>query len=131
MIVPTFDHGNDSLWFVVAVIALWCALGFDDLVTRAGIWYHAQTEGNALYRKLLPLSVYKFLFNGAFGAFCDAGFRMGLVIAFTLVCKHFGFADNGHSYLPFGLAGGVGGLVIRNWLKIRKIPATKTIGQVS
>jgi hypothetical protein len=131
MIAPTFDMGNDSIWFAVATMALWLSLAADDLVTRLGIWYHSQTEGNPLYKKFLPLSVYKFLFNGAAGAFADGAFRFVLAISLLVVCRHFGFANNSHSYLPFALAGGVTALVVRNWLTIRKFPTSKVIGQVS
>jgi len=128
---PAFDHGNDSLWFVVGIILLWVATGFDVLVTRAGIWYHGMTEGNPLFRKLLPLSWFKFVFNTAAGAFADGAVRFVLCILLVVASKSIGYADNAHSYLPFGLAAGVGALVIRNWLKIRKVPLTKTVGQVS
>jgi hypothetical protein len=110
---------------------MWCAGIGDDLVTRIGIWYHGETEGNRLYRKLMPLSLYKWWFDGAAGAFADAAVRFVLSILLVVASKSIGYADNAHSYLPFGLAGGIGALVIRNWLKIRKQPVTKTIGQVS
>jgi hypothetical protein len=130
MIAPTFDHGNGSLYFVIAVILMWCASVLDVLVTRAGIWYHSQTEANPIY-KLLPAAVRKFLFNTAAGSFVDAAIRFAMCIGFVVAIKAIGYADNAHSYLPFAMAGGIGGLVLRNWLSFRKIPLTKTIGQVS
>jgi hypothetical protein len=129
--MDTFNHGNDSLWFVVGIILMWCAAVLDVLVTRAGIWYHGLTEGNPVFKKILPLSVYKFLFNGAAGAFADAAVRFVLSIALVVASKSIGYADNAHSYLPFVIAAGIGGLVVRNWLLIRKQPLTKVIGQVS
>ncbi len=126
-----FDTGNDSVWFAVAIMALWVASIADVLVTRLGIWYHGMTEGNPLFRKLLPLSWFKFLFNGGAGAFTDAAVRFLLCCLFLGVTQSIGYADNAHSYLPFGMAAGIAGLVLRNWLSIRNKPVTKTIGQVS
>lgn len=126
-----FDHGNESLWFAIGIMILWCAAAGDVLVTRLGIWYHGLTEGNKLFRKILPRAAYKFLFNGAAGAFADAAVRFVLCILLLEASKSIGYADNAHSYLPFGLALGVGVVVLRNYLMILKTTATKTIGQVS
>lgn len=131
MIAPTFDHGNDSVAFALGTMALWLAQVGDILVTRAGIWYHGEAEANNLFRKVLPLSAFKFLFNGAFGAFADASVRLVLCILLLEASKSIGYADNAHSYLPFGVAVIPAVVAIRNWLLIRKKPVTATIGQVS
>jgi hypothetical protein len=112
-------------------MALWCASVADVLVTRAGIWYHGETEANGLFRKILPLPWFKFLFNGGDGAFVDCAVRFVLCILLLVSSQSIGCADNAHSYLPFGIAAGITGLVVRNWLLIRKRPTTATIGQVS
>jgi hypothetical protein len=122
---------QDNLIFAIACMALFVAQGLDVLVTRQGIWYHGGTEGNPLFRKLLPLKAYKFLFNTAGGAFCDFVVRALLITVFASTCAHFGYADDAHSYLPFGIAGMGLALVARNYWKMRKNPTTKTIGQVS
>lgn len=132
MIAPTFDQGNDSLWFVIGVIALFLSTGADVLVTRTGIWYHGLTEGNSLFRKLLPLKLFKFMFNGAAGTFfVDLLVRWLIIIGFVKLTDHIGYATNADCWLPFGIAAYIAYVVVKNELLIRKLPVTKTIGQVS
>jgi hypothetical protein len=108
---------NGNLTFNLATVLWYVAMLTDVFVTRWGIWYYGQAEGNRLVR---------WMTKNAFGTFVDAGlFRPAIIAAFLAASGWAGCVDKAHSYLPFGLAAATMIWPIKNYLKIRKAQKVK------
>jgi hypothetical protein len=108
---------NGDFTFNFAAVLWYVAMLLDVYVTRWGIWYYGQTEGNKLMA---------WFTKNAFRTFLDGGIlRPAIVLAFLAASGYAGAVDKAHSYLPFGLAAATMIWPIKNYLKIRKAQKVK------
>src|SRR5260370_18084293 len=101
---------NGNVPFNLAACLWYVAMLTDVLVTRWGIWYYGESEGNRVMR---------WFTKNAFRTFLDGGvLRPAIVLAFLAASGWAGCVDTAHSWLPFSLAAGTLVWPIKNYLKI-------------
>jgi hypothetical protein len=105
---------NGDFTYNFAAVLWYVAMLTDVFVTRWGIWYYGQTEGNKLMKWFTEKA-------HPFRTFLDAGvLRPAIVLAFLAASGYAGVVDAAHSWLPFACAAGTMTFPVRNYLKIRK-----------